>query len=201
MAGTSKVDIVNMALVKLGQETIADLDENNPRARTMSAIYDIVRQGLLRQFRWGFSKGRAQLASLTSTPSWGYTTEFQLPTDCLQLISVENQEDDPNMNFYNTYPQSQYVVEGRKILINETGPIKIVYVKDFEEAGDFDSAFVRAFADNLAFEACELITQSNTKKESLRADFQTSISLAIRANAIERPAQMQADTSWTMMRL
>jgi len=197
----SQVDIANMALVKLGQETIVSLSDNNARARTINAIYDIVRQGLLRQFRWGFTKKRAQLASLSSTPAWGYTSEFQLPVDCLQLISIQNQEIDPNVDSYNSYPQSQYSVEDRKILINETGPIYILYVKDATDSGNFDSAFVKAFADKLAFEACELITQSNTKKESLRADFQMSISLAVRSNAIERPAQMQADTAWTLMRL
>ena len=197
----SQVEIVNMALAKLGQPAITSLDENNTAARTMSTIYDIERKALLRQYRWGFAIARAQLAALTDDPAFGYDYQYQLPTDCLQLIRVYNQQDDPNYADYNTNPQRQYVIEGRKILINEEAPIYIIYVSDFEETGDFDPAFVKMFATALALEACERITQSNTKKQTLMADLQESKLLAVRSNAIQLPSEAVADTSWTTARL
>ena len=195
-------DIVNFALTKLGQETVSDYTaDNNARARVMNSLYDIQRKALLRQYRWAFSKKRASLASLTTTPEFGYAYEYQLPTDCLQLILVNGDQPDPNWTRYNENPIPEYVVEGRKILSGDEGPIEIIYVSDAEEAGDFDAAFVEAFATKLAREGCMKITQSRTQKQALDEDYATSIQLAIRANAIERPSEMQADTTWVLDRL
>ena len=197
----SQIDIVNMALVKLGQNTITSLTENSVAAQSMSAMYDLERKALLRQYRWSFSISRAQLAALTDTPAFQYSYQYQLPTDCLQVIRLFEGEPDPNWPDFDQFPERAYKVEGRKILTDYEAPVYLVYVSDVDESGNFDSAFVAALADRLAYVTCNRITQSTTLKKSIKDDFRTSISFAIRSNAIELPSERQADTSWSLCRL
>src|SRR5690606_40618312 len=60
----------------------------------------------------------------------------------------------------------------------------------------FDALFVEAFACRLAAEACETITNSNTKKQAAWAEYGEAIGQARRANAIERPAVAMSDDTW-----
>jgi hypothetical protein len=80
-------------------------------------------------------------------------------------------------------------------------PLKIRYIRQVLEVGLWDASFVSALALQLGLDCCEKITQSTSKKESIRADLREAIRMAMRVNAIEKPPQPLPDDSWMIARL
>jgi hypothetical protein len=197
----TSVEIVNSALTKLGAKRIASLSDNQKEAREMNAIYTLRRDFLLRAYNWSFAMTRTSLEALSDAPAWGYALQYPLPTDCLRVVQVNDIWQVPGLSDAMGGPDSEpYKIEGRTIVTDFTAPLYLRYVARVTNTGDFDAAFCETLACDLAFNACEAITQSNTKKESAREDFKESIRSAIRANAIELPPEEIPDDSWMLAR-
>ena len=197
----SQVEIANRALTKLGAARIISFGDDNKQARSVNSMFDVVRDAELRAHLWSFTIKRSSLPSLTTTPDWGYDYEYQLPSDCLRLLEVNDIYPGPNLSDYRNSSTQEYVIEGRKILTSEAAPLKIRYVSRVVDTTQWDATFVEAFACRLALEMCEDLTQSNTKKELLMSDYGRAIMMAVRANAIELPPKDLPDDSWAMSRL
>jgi hypothetical protein len=198
----SQIDIVNWALIKLGSETrITALTDNNKPARIMSPLWDVVRQAELRAHFWSFAIMRASLPSGGTAPTWGYANNFPLPTGYLRMVQVNDIYAVPSLMDYVQGDNSLYAIEGKNIVTDLGAPLKIRYIADVADPGQFDALYSEGLAAKLAFEACESITQSNTKKAALAEDYKAIIRRAVLTNAIERPPQSIADDSWQIGRL
>lgn len=197
----SQVEIANRALTKLGAARIISFDDDNKQARAIKSMFAMLRDAEMRSYLWSFTIRRTSLAALSSTPSWGFKYEYQLPSDCLKVIQVNDYYTGPSMGDYRNQPTAEFAIEGKKILTDFVAPLKIKYCARVEDTTQWGDAFVEAFACKLAYELAEDLTQSNTKKESVGNDYQRAISLAIRANAIEQPPQDMPDDSWMLSRI
>lgn len=198
----SSVDIANSALTKLGESRITSLSDNVKAAREINAIYTLRRDKLLRSFNWSFAMERTTLPALDEEPAWGYSYLYQLPTDCLRVVQVDDIWVIPGLADYMGGPDAEpFKITGRRIETDIGAPLKIRYLKRVTNTADFDACFVEAFAYDLAHETCEAITQSSTKKQAMREGKRDEILEAIRANAIELPPQQIPDDSWIMSRL
>lgn len=168
----SKTEIANRALSKLGQPRVSNIDTDGTKAaNTIRYMWDMTRDALLMAYPWNFSIQIAQLAADAEEPLYGYTTQYSLPSDCLSLLEIDN---NPEFRF----------VQG-KIHTSEAAPLNIKYIARMTNPGSWDALFNEAFASRLAYEACEEITQSNSKKQILANDFANSIRLAYANNAIQ----------------
>lgn len=199
----SKVQIANRALGKVGAKIVVSLDDTTVKeARTVNAAFDIVRDAAIRAHNWSFAMERASLSALTDTPAWGYNYLYQLPTDCLRVVQVNDAWVAVGLTDYIGGPDAEpYKITGRRIETDYAAPLKLRYLKRIEDTSQWDACFVEYFACRLAYEMCETLTQSNTKKESLRGDMRQHITEAIRANAIELPPTPLPDDSWVLGRL
>jgi hypothetical protein len=197
----SQVEIANRALTKLGAARIISFADDNKQSRSVNSMFNVVRDAELRAHLWSFTIKRDSLPALTTTPAWGYDYEYQLPPDCLRLLEVDDIYPGPNLDDYRNANTQEFTIEGLKILTNKDAPLKIRYVSRVADTTQWDATFVEAFACRLAMEMCEDLTQSNSKKESVKDDYNTAIMMAIRANAIELPPQDLPDDSWVMSRL
>lgn len=198
----SVVEIVNRALGKLGAETITSLADNTTNARAFNASYAIVRDAELRRHRWRFSIKRASLPALSTAPVSGiYKLQFQLPSDCLRILDVSNDWPGSDISNYRTSTTAEYSLEGRAILTNIKAPLPLRYVGQIVDTGLFDSAFTEAFACRLAWENCERITQSESKRRLAMIEYKQAIREAIMANALENPPEFSADSSWVTSRI
>jgi hypothetical protein len=197
----SSVDIANSALTKLGQSRIMTLEDNVKGAREINAIFELRRDKLLRTFNWSFAMKREQLNALADEPSWGYSLQYQFPSDCLRMVQVNDIWVIPSSTDFVGGPDSEpFSIEGRRILTDWSAPLKVRYIRRVTNPGEFDASFVEAFAYDLAHETCESLTQSTTKKESMKDGRKTELMEAIRSNAIELPPQVIADDGWLAAR-
>ncbi|MFT4271816.1 MAG: hypothetical protein QM578_12450 [Pantoea sp.] len=198
----TKIIVVNKALIKLGAEPLMSETDNNKASRTLEVIYDSLLDTLLRSYRWAFAIKRVELAALTDAPTFGYSLQYQLPSDFLRMDEVRDSTMLPVWHWFwqrNISPPWQ--IEGRKLLTDIEAPLHLRYGSRVNDPSQWDSTFVEAFACMLAAEMCEAINQSSTKKQSAQQDFEAAIKAARAASAIERPPIMQQDTSWYTSRL
>lgn len=198
----SNVEIANSALTKVGSTRITSLTDNVKAAREINAIFELRRDYLLRTHNWSFAMTRTTLPALDETPAWGYTTLYQLPTDCLRVVQVNDMWVVPGLADYTSGPDSEpYKITGRRIETDIGAPLKLRYIKRVTDPAQFDAAFVEVFASDLADQVCEALTQSNTKREATRAVLRQSLLEAVRSNAIELPPEAIPDDSWMLSRL
>lgn len=144
----SNVQIANWALAKIGADTITSFTEDSKEARAVNLLYESVRDTVLRDHSWNFATKRISLPSLVSTPAWGYDYEYQLPSDCLRVISIQDD-------------LIAYKIEGRK-LVTDSDEINLRYVYRVTDPNEFSPNFIDAFVTRLSAELSYLITQSNT---------------------------------------
>lgn len=196
----SQVEIANRALTKIGEARILSLSDDVEAARSIDSLWDIVRDAELRIRKWKFSVSRTTLAALATTPSWGFSYEYQLPADCLRILQVNDIYPGVDLSDYRGSDSAEWRVEGRKILTNISAPLKIRYISRVEDTGQWDAAFTEAFACRLAAEVVERLTQSNAKKDTAWSEYKQAISMAVRADAIESAPEPLPDSEWILGR-
>ncbi len=187
----SKVEICNRALQKLGAKRIVSLDDDSVTARACNVAFEPVKLAELRDHSWSFAIKRQSLPADSPAPDFGPQNSFTLPTDFLRLVPP-----DPQYNMDNL----DWVIEGRKIFTNDSAPLLIRFVSDVTDPNLMDALFRESLSSRLALELCEQLTQSNTKKADIKAEYKENISEARRTNAIERPAILPPDDSWITVR-
>ena len=153
---TSKVDICNSALRKLGVERINSLTEDNSRAKICNDRYEIIKKEVLRSHPWKCAIKRTSLAALTTVPLFDWTVQYQIPSDCLRVIKVNAEV-------------TKWAQEGDLILSDET-VCKVKYISNVEESL-LDSSLVEVIAFRLALDLCYTITQSSPREQTLQAQY------------------------------
>jgi len=141
------VSICSNALRKLGDNPITSLTEDSNRARLCNALWEGTRDAVFRAYPWNSLMARAQLAELSTTPSFEFTSQYQLPSDCLIVRELYDYTD-------------KWKVEGRKLLTMDSGQLDIIYTKREEDTSKYDALLVEVLVCRMAFELCEPITQN-----------------------------------------
>ena len=94
---TTDIDIVNAALIRLGERTIVSFADAVKPAQLAGALYADLRDALLREHPWNFAIRREWLAiPAIADPAGRYTAAYLLPDGagnaprCLRLLAVED---------------------------------------------------------------------------------------------------------------
>lgn len=118
----TKLEIINKALQKLGQQPTTNLNDTSNKVKVILAIYDSVRDVLQAQYRWTFCSSRAIIGKDTvNTPAFEWDFSFPLPADFLRLISIDGLT-------------SKYEIEGKNILSN-VGTTSVATISIGESVG------------------------------------------------------------------
>jgi hypothetical protein len=185
----SDVKIANMALTRLGEETITAFTETSEAATVMNLLYPIVRDEEIQAHPWTFAKERATLTRDSSTPSFEWTYQYLLPSDFLQADSI-----------YNSAGDGTFAIEGDKLLTDEE-TVYFKYMKRVTVTTQFNPYFVKALYLKLAMAAAPRITALRGRKIDLDAEYNKTIHEAKRLNAIadnlpERPGNKIDNYVW-----
>lgn len=153
---SSKVQICNLALSRLGASTITSLTDNTTEAKLCNTFFDDIADEVMCEGSWTSTITRASLARTTNTPAFGYSYEFQLPVDpkCLKVLNLD--EDTPG--------DTSYKIEGDKLL-TDNSTCKIRYIAQLTDSEDWDTMLRRAFVARLASELAYPLTGSASKAE------------------------------------
>jgi len=192
----SKVEIANRALTKLGEERILLLTDDLKAARVMNSMFDLVRDAEIRRFNWNFAMKRDSLLALVDAPAWGFKYQYPLPADFLHLVQVNEYYVRTNVTY-----RGQWAVEAGKILTDYDAPLKVRYLSRVTDTALFDPLFVEVLACKLAMEACETLTQSESKMGRAAEQYKFAVTEALRQDAIENPPDEIPNGSWLDSRL
>ena len=166
----SKLDIINLALLRIGESPIQSLTEGSTPANTASLLYDNSRKAILRDFDWNFAMKTAALATVESDVAGCYA--FVVPADCLRVVEVFQTEGEGGRR-----SSVWFRVYGKKIYTHENVPY-VKYVRDEENTNYFDSKFTEALTYKLAGELAMSVKQSESLMASMLNAFQNVVATA-----------------------
>ena len=151
----SFVEISSNALRLLGDDPITSLTEDSERARLVNALYEEVRDEVTRAAMWNCAKDRQVLASLATTPAFGWSFYHQLPSTCLRVIDVLSGD-----------IRIDHEVEGRKIM-TDVSSVNLIFLKKITDPNDMDALFIGAYTAKLAAELAEPVTGRRSLAEQM----------------------------------
>ena len=192
----SDVEIANRALSKLGDKTIVSLTEDSNSARAINECYVLVRKNEIRRHPWHFAKRRALLAASATAPAFDFSYAYPLPSDCLRVLMPHPESDSVQYD-----GKVDWKIEGRSILSDQAGPLKITYLADVTDSEQFDAAFVDTFAARLAAEVSMRVTGSAEKRKLALEEYRMSLLEARRVNAFEQFSIERPMGDWEIARL
>lgn len=184
---TSKVEIANLALQRIGEEAITSLSDDSDRARAINRIYDSELRAELRSHPWNCALKQASLAALEDEPLFDYDQMFQLPSDCLRILPDSEATD--------------WKVVGRKLYTNDSGPIELWYIYEITDPNEMDALLVEAFASRLAWKVSPRLTNSRTTTDEAKQSYFDAIREARKVNAFEKIADERPEDDWIVARL
>lgn len=195
----SQTQVVNLGLTKLGQDRCINITDDVEAVRVMRSLWDLAVDTVLAKHPWKFATLRTTLPALATAPAYEWSLQYQLPDACLRLVQVADDwvfyaQDVPFFTLEGGPNGGQY------ILTDEAAPLRVRYVQRVSNVGLWPPLFARAVAMHLAADACEKLTQSNSKFESAMAAYEIAIREAKRASAIELPPANLPESAWLASR-
>jgi hypothetical protein len=186
----SQVEIMNMALLQLGDEIILTTTENTKAARTMMVLWDITVRECLEDHTWGFAKKRATLGLLAGTPTYEFDYAYQLPTDFIRLVHMGEPAD-----------EYDWRIEGDTLLTNET-VAEILYIRYISDTSKWNPKFVSAVSLLLAAKAANSIAGLSTdKRRELTAAYEKTIMDAGTVDSQNSTSPINRPNRWIDARL
>lgn len=180
----SVVDICNEALDLLGAQTITALSENSQEARLCNRRFATVRDAVLRAHPWNIAITRKQLAKDATSPAFGFTNQYTLPTDpyCLRVLSFWDANVDNEVAAYDS--RTSFKIEGRKVL-SDAGECRITYIGRITDTEQYDSLLSSTVAHRLASEIAYAVTGSNSLANGMQQLYEARLREARSIDAME----------------
>lgn len=149
---TTRTQIANLALARIGARTIADYDsEQTTEAKAVRSQYDLVIDGLLRRHQWDFATITESLSLLLVNPLAEWDSAWQIPQDCVRLIVGMTSDG---------LPIDRFSRQGRRILTAGVSECILKYVSNAVPIADWDSLFVEAAHLKLASKIAPVVCQN-----------------------------------------
>jgi hypothetical protein len=200
-APLSEVGIANMCAAVLDDFPLNSLDDDTNLGRYLGREFGYVRDELLESYPWHFAKTRALLPE-TTAPAFGWDAAYNLPADCLRLLPLrENGEHEGCLIPYEV--EASPVNDGRQVLCNVTGGLKIHYIKRLTNAAKFSPTFARALGSRLAMYASTRVTGKTSYFEKAQSSYMMALDEAYRVDSLTRgtPERTEGFTSLLDVRL
>lgn len=158
----AKLDVINQVLTALGENVLqnaAALAGTTKHALVMRTHYDAVVQFCFGKTAWRTFTSKKALNKLSGAPTNRWAAAWNLPTDMIKLLS--------------TWPPSNYEIQNRQLLTNETSRLEVDYIRLVEE-GYWPAWFTRFVVAELVMRSCRGVTgdapDQDMKDERARAE-------------------------------
>lgn len=166
------LDICNLALSRLGESPLPELDSNGSLPSRMCYMhYHPVRREVLCANRWSFATVSTTLqSSEESTGDDTHQLRHSLPVDCLRVLGVNSRS---------------WTLRGRAVYC-PASTIRLLYIADVEDTSLFEPLFVEALALRLAWKLCIPLINSTTARQALGEEYQRiALPQAAHFNAVQ----------------
>jgi hypothetical protein len=199
MIGDTQVTICNAALGKIGEVPLADgvnvwpLTSLSVQTIWCSQFYDPCRREVLRQHLWNFAHVQVQIAASVTPPPFGWGNAFPLPADFMRFWDTWDGDDE-------RFKQIGWKVIGQNIITDDSGPLDLDYVNDFQTCAQMDSLFVSCLAFRLAAELAVPLTKSQDTADKMMARYRDLLPDARLVASQENSAPVFEEDVWLASR-
>lgn len=167
----SDVSICSNALQMLGGNPINSFSEaaqtnGLDSARLCSNLWPTVRNAILRSHNWSCATSRVLLSPEATSPAFGYTYRYVLPSNWLRNVEINGAVAD-EVDY-----RTETVGDGngsKRLLINESS-LKLVYIWKNTDTESWDAMLVAAAELAMAARMAYAVTQSTSLKQQLESE-------------------------------
>lgn len=192
----SKIEIINRALLKLGEAPISSLNEA-AFGSSYEMIYQDVKKLLLSAYPWRFATTVKRLSR--QDKMYGKRYVYPLPVDCLLLLKAGINLADVTGERLACPLDGYEIVEGGLVTDTPNG-IVVEYVKAMDNDEAFPPLFREALAAKLAAELSMRLKHALNFKQVFDNEFYNLICQAQLNNEIVKSAESLDDNSWIKVR-
>lgn len=152
----SALVLCSRALLKIGAQPVASLDEGTAEAEVAANLDPAIRDALLSAHPWSFASGQMVLLRLAEVPYADYGYAYQLPADFLRVLSAGGAGAGRGIDYR--------IHESR--LHTDADTVTLTYLFRPEESA-FPPFFAAALVARLAAEFCIPLTESTSRADML----------------------------------
>lgn len=192
----SKIEIINRALLKLGEPPVSSLNDA-AFGRSYEMVFDDMLRLLLSSYPWRFAVGMKKLAKCEET--YGEKTLYRLPADCLLLLKVF-EATTPKIIGAHCQALSGYEVVNDCVASEISDGISVEYVRLIDDDRLYPALFREALSAKIAAELSMRLKHSITFKQAFDTEFYNLIRQAELNNEIAKDVEWVGDSSWLLVR-
>jgi hypothetical protein len=185
----SVTEICNMALVKLGQNRIINITDNNDTAAILNHVYEMCRDEVIESHHWSCATKYATLAQLATSDAdydsdaedkWEY--QYRLPADFARVVEMTSAL------------TADYEIDGDRLMTNEDEDVVIKYIYYLTDVSKMSAMLRKTIAYRLASEIAFDVTNSERKAQEMTIAYETQLH---RAQGIDAYSQTAPQTLGT----
>ena len=193
---TSDIDVVNVALRRVGASRIVAFTDDDASAHVADDLYSVVLDDLLRQHAWNFATKRAKLAQLSEVPTFEFDHGYTIPADWIRTVSVH-----PNSAGAGTimlYREEQ--LSDKRVILTSADDVYLRYIARVTDPNLWPPDFRNAMSMILARDFSIPLGSSNT----MHADFdrlsRSAMARARSSDAMGSSPERRPRGSWVTRR-
>lgn len=175
----SALALCSRALLKIGAQPVASLDEGTAEAEVAANLYPGIRDALLSAHPWSFATAQAALPRLAAVPRADFAHAFQLPAGFLRALSAGSAGRARGIVYR--------LQEDR--LFTDAEQVALTYVFRPDESA-FPPFFAAALVARLTAEFCIPLTENSSRAEMLYRLAEAELRVARQADSQQASARV-----------
>lgn len=191
MATPRSTEIANLALMRLGADTIGNIDEGSVNSGYCKSVYDNCLSLAMREHAWDFATKRETLALSSETNNTAKTYMYQMPSGAERLLAVLDSDGNPTTE--------DWFIERDQIYTDqETAMAK--YIDLNTAVALYDEDFKWLVALHIAWRICLRITQNDKLRMEVYQEWGLAKRQAKAKNARSATSELTESTLWNSVR-
>ncbi len=189
------VDVVNVALRRIGSSRITDIGGDEAEAVVANDLFSEVLDDLLRQHAWNFATKREKLAQLVAVPTFEFDHAYTVPADWIRTVSVH-----PNDAGAGTMLYREELLDSKRVILTSSDDVYLRYVARVEDPNVWSADFRNAMSMILARDMSIPLGNSNTMHESFDKLSRSAVARARSSDAMGSSPERIPRGSWVTRR-
>ena len=191
----STIDVVNVALRRVGSSRIIAFTEDSAEAVIANDLFDEILDDLLRQHAWNFATRRAKLAQLVVTPTFEFDHAYTVPADWIRTVSIHPNSEGAGTMFYR-----EEIVDDKRVIVTSADEVFMRYIARITDPNLWSADFRNAMSMILARDFAIPLGSSNTMHANYDKLSRSAIARARSSDAMGSSPERIPRGSWTTRR-
>jgi hypothetical protein len=186
----SEIDIANIGLTLLGENTILSLDNETPVQQACNLLWPTaVRDYVLSEHSWNGAVKRGTLAQLAGTPAFDWTYQFTYPADALRILSTDDPSEDWEVGIGSD--------DTTRVVFTNQSTCKVKYLFRQTNVNLYSPSLQTAMGARFAWMLSIILTAHRGKLQDMQAAYFQLLAVAKAADGQEGSAVVFQSTALT----